>query len=114
MGTKQSTHTPGPWKLYNNSTTEICAGENNEWVAETCFKLATGGVGHRKQDCYKKEAANARLIAAAPDLLVAIKFLIENVDALGINAMLDRDGRVTSLPNAVLNARAAIAKATNG
>ena len=57
-----SKRTPGPWKVSNDDATRINGGGRpySIVVAETC-----GYQGARE--------ANARLIAAAPDLLAALK-----------------------------------------
>jgi hypothetical protein len=54
--------------------------------------------------------ANARLIAAAPDLLAALQFALENLELA--NPIVEQSGHVTSIPSAMRKAEAAIAKAT--
>jgi hypothetical protein len=61
-------HTPGPWWLAGKSQVRYGAGNRAGWVAT---------VARQNRD------ANARLIAAAPDLLAALR------------AVLDRDMRNT-------------------
>ena len=85
-------HTPGPWRSRNrlgsgNWKDERSIGvESFEWIiADVC-----GDIDHTDE-----ARANARLIAAAPDLLEALADLVEN--GLGTEA--------------VKRARAAIAKA---
>lgn len=51
------THTPGPWVQWNDSNTVSLAGDKF----------------HRIADCM--ESADARLIAAAPDLLAALAMI---------------------------------------
>jgi hypothetical protein len=78
-----SKHTPGPWRvLYGerNGDTQIMAQDDY-------FRVAVTG------------AADARLIAAAPDMLAALKALVEPPDL--------RDLRIEDWQNAI----AAIAKA---
>ena len=59
-------HTPGPWKVVG---TEI-------WGANV--KIASGRGAYDEKD-RQKNKANARLIAAAPDLLEAAKGVLEIV-----------------------------------
>ena len=64
-------HTPGPWKekrklaIYSADDEPICA----------VFPAETEG----------QSAADARLIAAAPDLLEALRGLIDQLEAAGIH-----------------------------
>lgn len=86
-----SKHTPGPWSIQrqNPSPTTgewMVAGKSPGYLAEV-------------RDCGSGPVeANARLIAAAPDLLEALEALITAVDA-------------SMYGMAIHNARAAIAKA---
>jgi len=82
-----SKHTPGPWEVNFKKFNEVRA-ENGAVVAE-CKKL-TSLVGLQ---------ANARLIAAAPNLLEALQGLLNALPS------------ATTHP-AIRAARAAIAKAT--
>jgi hypothetical protein len=88
-------HTPGPWVWGYY-------GMNDEWV-RTGDGEAVVPVGYNQSE----REANARLIAAAPELLAALKRAIEVLDAEGITY-----GNCDDEPLDVLNAaRAAIAKA---
>jgi len=62
-----SGHTPGPWTISTRSTFEIIAESRNPLpvVAQACGIAGDGGFYEAK--------ANARLIAAAPDLLEALR-----------------------------------------
>lgn len=92
MGTK---HTPGPWRYCkeNGSPTtgqHMIAGGKPGYLAEV-------------RDCGSGDVeANARLIAAAPELLEALEFLVGCVS----------HGYTNDDAKAISNARAAIAKAT--
>jgi hypothetical protein len=83
-------HTPGPWVVLQNPMGNDCI------TAEDCRICDMPGWD---DDYADEEAANTRLIAAAPELLAAL------------NALLDDVGRANSMLGAV-QARAAIAKAT--
>ena len=68
-------HTPGPWLTdrRNAHTGQIATIHhclNNDWVEIWTDKWAETGLGEGEQE------ANARLIAAAPDMLAAIEWSI--------------------------------------
>lgn len=81
--------TPGPWTAEKNGGKGAwIKGANGEWSAMAC------GTDDENAD------ANARLIAAAPDLLEALKVMIDITV-----------GDIYSLDPAITAARKAIAKA---
>ncbi len=86
-----SKHTPGPWRFN-------CHPHDGNYMRITCSNDLSEGDNLRG---YCGEA-NARLIAAAPDLLDAL---------IGIAALYDSDEGCRTLPQYIA-ARAAIAKAT--
>ena len=102
-----SAHTPGPWGLDGN----LIEGPDGERVAcITAYSRRT-----------PKQKANARLIAAAPDLLEALRMVMACAgdisaapDGLLEMALDDGDEETRRQANAFLVARAAIAKATGG
>lgn len=103
-------HTPGPWKSRNYKTNEggvwiDCDSWRNRKTAScrggTLALALPGGVG-KEGDIW----ANARLIAAAPDLLAACE------SALWLIIELDASGSAQAEVKDQL--RAAIAKATGG
>lgn len=96
MATK---HTPGPWsaiKVYSDAVSVVDAGgfelvetENIAILSEYSKKL---NISHwaQSEDAYRvlsdeEQAANARLIAAAPELLQALEAIVNDpyVAALG-------------------------------
>jgi hypothetical protein len=79
----ENKHTPGPWHDRVNEFGQQCIYNPDTWVA-TC-----------------KTPANARLIAAAPEMLEAIRAILFQVIQ---GKVLERDACITQ-------ARAAIAKA---
>jgi hypothetical protein len=93
-----ATHTPGPWhineELSKRATYLVFSGDGNGYLV--------ANVGNYHTDDKECEA-NARLIAAAPDLLEALRFIADDI-AEGVKAK----GSWERL------ARAAIAKATGG
>jgi hypothetical protein len=65
-----SKHTPGPWEFFDT----LCIGVMS---AQSDVAHCSGYDGNRSRD---EELANARLIAAAPDLLAALEALLSYDD----------------------------------
>ena len=85
-------HTPGPWKLdgaANTGDLDIISPTGRIAMVDCEFSVETEDV----------LTANARLIAAAPDLLHALRDAVEILEGTGLDASIQR---------------AAIAKATGG
>ena len=97
-----SKHTPGPWVVVGRLTKYVEArlvGGLIQEVAACGPTMADEGYGQQQE-------ANARLIAAAPDLLEAL----QDVDALWMHhSVAHGDGKIGPLHEKVI---AAIAKAT--
>lgn len=102
-----ATHTPGPW--LRDGTTVFAL--NSQGTNRTCFNVANGGEIWRPHDRAsikvertppEEHEANARLIAAAPELLSALD---ELVDALTAGYVPQKDGSMLK------EARALIARA---
>lgn len=65
-----ATHTPGPWH------TNVIAGSWHILSKSGCVIASIGrGLAYRKQ-----HEINARLLASAPDLLAALRMLVEAVE----------------------------------
>ncbi len=110
-------HTPGPWEAI-------------EYTAHLeVFGRITEGSGIRQrvafvQDCTippEEQRADARLIAAAPELLAACKDMIEGIDRIKANTptawtrLREWAGdEATGLMQAISDARAAIAASEGG
>ena len=97
-----SGHTPGPWSIrkHKRCYVKIDAPSHNA-IAKVVWQMKFGGTDDALE-------ANARLIAAAPELLEALQALIKYdvfVDQSVSQEMLD-------YVTAQVDARAAIAKAT--
>jgi hypothetical protein len=90
----ETKHTPGPWIL------GACAGQ----VEGPKRELLAGGIDYRIPEDVK--LANARLIAAAPDLLKALKALLNLLEE-------HQDEARWYLKGHYNKANAAIAKAEN-
>ena len=102
MSTK---HTPGPWtadKLQDRDTFNIFA---NGFVSAMC--QVSRMENSTRSTSGNETAANARLIAAAPDLLEALQDLF----GADMEHVLMGDGKDDQI-EAIAKARAAIAKAT--
>ena len=115
----QTAHTPGPWKQvihgenYEGSYIAIYSGDR--WISEA---KGGGGIGFSLvgPSDNSQIAANAALIAAAPDLLAALQACYpymqdlehENISDPSVGIFKDHD-----LKNAFDAANLAIQKATN-
>lgn len=90
-----SKHTPGPWYAKGSSENrawEVAERNTGELVAELNTIDATG-------------EADARLIAAAPDLLAALRGLVRDIEGR------EKRTGITQMGTAIDAARAALAKA---
>lgn len=79
MNTKQNQHTPGPWHVMpDGDGLPLTIDSDVHYVAEAKYKPAGGY--RLNGDVYLETAkANARLIAAAPDLLDVVKRYVANI-----------------------------------
>ena len=112
-------HTPGPWLIVEREVQEddsvypmhVVGGERLHQVclleAPSVSELAAKQPGSMWDTTPTKEA-NARLIAAAPELLEALEIMVVGACAVGV----PHAGERQVLQEAVNTARAAIAKAT--
>jgi hypothetical protein len=91
----ESKHTPGPWFFGHVGTAAL-------WIGPHYNKTPVAHVDHDMEYARDNSRANARLIAAAPDMYEALSDLIRLIE----NVAPDYSGCI-----AVANARAAIAKA---
>jgi hypothetical protein len=89
-------HTTGPWNAHESGL--ISAGPQCLHIAQT----VTTGMGHAA-------AANARLLAAAPDMLQALQMALVSIER---NAM--QQGQDPSTDTEAAIVRAAITKALEG
>lgn len=92
-------HTPGPWRF----TTDAIAIWNSAAAKKTLCIADMGSEGSPDID-YAETLANARLIAAAPIMLLALKEMLRTNDASCVGEGCQISG--------IDLARAAIAKAT--
>ncbi len=61
-------HTPGPWRVDPFYVADVQNGDGALEIASTHPRVLTGGEAPDLEECH----ANARLIAAAPELLEAL------------------------------------------
>ena len=101
-----STHTPGPWKFDGEY---VWANSVGGYVANPQTEDMLSGEVVSLRDARQMIAANGRLIAAAPDLLLALQMLHdETADYIRLNNLVGMDTQ------SMKTARAAIARATGG
>jgi hypothetical protein len=106
--TQEQTHTPGPWMLGENTPSEL---------DQPIYANGTEGcVGICVVDLDEADEAdaNARLIAAAPDLLAACKKIVATHDIRDEHANEYEAGYTEGLGVASKIARDAIARAEGG
>jgi hypothetical protein len=96
-------YTPGPWVRGEIHDRHIVKDGNGNLVADAA------GPSNLKQETRE---ANARLIASAPELLSALQNLLGYIEATDDD--IDHTEMCLNTGDAVLNAEAAIAKATTG
>jgi len=78
------THTPGPW---DNSITTKYTSTGDEIIIPCVYKQLDGGQASmficEMGGNNERDYANARLIAAAPDMLEAAKLALTELDRIG-------------------------------
>jgi hypothetical protein len=85
-----SKHTPGPWRLSSESPNIIKRDYTNIGLGDSSGYLIASSMGHDNSGFYasvEEGLANARLIAAAPDLLNALIVLSEEADNFGVSGV---------------------------
>lgn len=100
-------HTPGPWTACGYKNLTVNAGPEGRYSEQSTIVLMPGARHEREITSgtqLQEMQANARLIAAAPDLLAALQALDWAVTGFG-----DFEAQY---PEEIAAARAAIAKAT--
>jgi hypothetical protein len=101
----ETNHTPGPW----GAEKYTCHAQTTVISADGIVIAETTGFGRLADDCI----ANARLIAAAPELLEAAKEMADLLDNLLRIGAINPDLIIAeSIRNVLPIHRAAIAKAT--
>ena len=109
MGTK---HTPGPWKL--DRSLQPADGEYDYAISSPEHFVLAEAFGRSANGGHPPAEANARLIAAAPELLEALREAEVGLEFAGADKTI-AEGDFIPTPTLALRAvRAAIAKATGG
>ena len=102
MQTKQATHTPGPWHVAGDAVYSGTRTEKGGWVnSEQVFPRY---VEDPASDTFQRLEANARLIAAAPELLEACEAAFMQFEHNGDEAPEDR-AILDQLQHAIAKAR---------
>lgn len=73
-----ATHTPGPWRVNNGGRSRL----PHIRAADGSYVMDAAPRGSRARSCVRQEA-DARLIAAAPELLSALRSLVRACDDEG-------------------------------
>lgn len=102
-GTEMVQHTPGPWKI----------AEQGRFVCDTArfIRSETEGTDHGAVACVALGSENARLIAAAPELLAALREMLDVQSRRQHPLGLPNEGISGDAASAASKARAAITKA---
>ena len=95
-----STHTPGPWYIEEISNRDWqINSDSRDW----CLLEITPAIYGESDSLSDEDKANARLIAAAPDLLEALKSLVKTLVDQDDEGMIEHAQQI-------INARSIIAK----
>jgi hypothetical protein len=117
----EAKHTPGPWRFIDDHPSRAClkvlAGDSEDLAS---LYFAPSDLNEPDEDGIwrgdDERVANARLMAAAPELLAALRGALKALDAIG--AEMTVGDRFTNagqyLLDALTPAREAISKATGG
>lgn len=82
----QNAHTPGPWIATPTSMTgAVWAGD--EFIASVFPNAPEGWDGFSEYEGLHEMRANAQLIAAAPELLEALKVLSQEADSFNVSGV---------------------------
>jgi len=98
----ETKHTPGPWIVDPDSPTDISPTDDLRLgIASICHVDEAGG----RWEFGEQSKANAKLIAAAPDLLAALQGLLAAYEDPG-NTGSTHDDKVQAARNAISKAAA--------
>lgn len=74
-------HTPGPWWVANNRSSVLAGNRNNPEIVADTSPNDIMAIAMRR-DSWTEQSSNARLIAAAPDLLEVLQQVVKTYDKL--------------------------------
>jgi len=100
--TKTAQHTPGPWQVHKTNASRFGIRSGQDSLADVWAMIGSPVLMDRAHE----GEANARLIAAAPDLLAALQLIAAHEPVWGISPQLD-----VLINTWIADARAAIARA---
>ena len=87
-----SKHTKGPWEVCEHDHGTVIRTESAKKTKYGASRYAViGGFESSDPEQMEEARANARLIAAAPDLLAALRTLVDEPQPLGIDRAAYRD-----------------------
>jgi hypothetical protein len=111
----QTEHTPSPWNVeecHNIDGSKFLTingqGPHGAWLAD----IQAGLINGHPADVTEKHLANARLMAAAPELLEALRNLLATAEFVDAGNKRDGAERYGFAKSLFEQSRAAIAKAT--
>lgn len=107
MQAAKVTHTPGPWAFKEGNAERASMSEVFKAVDKE-FRIGFVTCENRSQQQRAEDIANARLIAAAPELLAAVATMLGAAEADCL------DDKSNVWRSAMIDARAAIAKVEGG
>jgi hypothetical protein len=107
----KTTHTPGPWNIIHRTQTDGTIWIQGPTTDESGWREVCS-LPYWPSRNRELEAANARLIAAAPDLLAALQAAEAVVENFTLGAQGDDDPDFGGEFATLAQIRAAIAKAT--
>ena len=115
MSKEAMKHTPGPWEVADLPHSIVVRTESpNKTPYGASRYAAIGGFDRSDPDQLDEALANARLIAAAPDLLSALDDLARYADTCELFLRETHPGKADMLRKRVTAAIDAMAKATGG
>jgi len=91
-------HTPGKWQIEDRNFVYVLdseSGTNRFWAG-----LSAGFIGTGERTSAEEIYANARLIAAAPDLLEALRSLMDDIGNDGIACPLSKNMALEAITKA--------------
>lgn len=102
-------HTPGPWGIEQTESSNWIGRMRLDGSGKVSELVTSTDRAHLKPEALARNDANARLIAAAPELLETLRVLVAHLDRYDLNCCFQEENETNHL---VEVARDVIAKAT--